>query len=245
MIEVNESLSPIGEVIAAATTAFMAQCLETPRTEFLPTGLPDPPPLGAFVCVGSPGEGASSEDPFGGSDDTDPFAAPSLLRPPDNDVTAVYGVVVYSEIGALEAGRPLTAFGLSEEELRVQQPHLYELLAARFTAALVGYACRDNVVRAALPPRPPRPHSQVRLATERETRDLTIRLDFLRALLSGSAGLMTSFPADDVIAELLRRAAFAHGTAAEIFLLRAGRELAALLPNDYDRLRAIIGRIAG
>jgi len=31
----------------------------------------------------------------------------------------------------------------------------------------------------------------------------------------------------------------------EAFLLRAGRELATLLPGDYDRLRAIVSRVIG
>jgi hypothetical protein len=46
------------------------------------------------------------------------------------------------------------------------------------------------------------------------------------------------------VAALLRRAWRAwHGD--EDFLLRAGRELGLLLPNDYDRLRALVARIVG
>lgn len=43
---------PIGEIIEAGTTAFVAQCLEVPR-EIVPR-LYDPPPFGSFVKLGKP-----------------------------------------------------------------------------------------------------------------------------------------------------------------------------------------------
>ena len=43
---------PIGEIIEAGTTAFVAQCLEVPRE--IVSRLYDPPPFGAFVKIGRP-----------------------------------------------------------------------------------------------------------------------------------------------------------------------------------------------
>ena len=54
---------PIGEIIEAGTTAFVAQCLEVPR-EIVPR-LYDPPPFGSFVKIGKPAP-----------------VMPKLLRPP-------------------------------------------------------------------------------------------------------------------------------------------------------------------
>ena len=56
------SNKPIGEIIEAGTTAFVAQCLEVPR-EIVPR-LYDPPPFGSFVKIGKPA----------------PVAAPPSLR---------------------------------------------------------------------------------------------------------------------------------------------------------------------
>jgi hypothetical protein len=234
---------PIGEVIAAATTAFTAQCIEVPRPDAV-SELPDPPPFGAFVRVG--GESSTvAESPL--PDNFDPFEDAPAPTPgallPGGMGGAVYGVVVHAETGALEAGRPLTAFGLTEEELRSEQPHIYELLATRFTAALVAHDGPDGRVRPYLPPRPPRPHARVYLATDAETRQLTERLDFLRTLLTGGVGA-AAFPADELVAALLRNAWRAHG-GDEAFVVRAGRELASLLPTDYDRLRSLITRVVG
>jgi hypothetical protein len=152
-------------------------------------------------------------------------------------------VVFHAETGALEPGRPLAAFGLDEADLRREQPHIYELLATRFSAVLIAHAGPDGAIRPYLPPRPPRPHSQVFAASDAETCRLTERLDYLRPLLTGGV-TGVAFPAEDLVAALLRNAWRARG-GDEAFLLRAGRELAALLSGDYDRLRAIVTRVVG
>jgi hypothetical protein len=230
---------PVGEVIAATTTGFTAQVIEVPRPEEI-APVPDPPPFGAFVRVGVSPEGAPLPDDF------DPFeTAPAPVRV-TGGATALYGVVCHAEVGALEMGRPLTAFGLDEEELRRDQPQVFELLTARFTAALVAHAGPDGAVRAYLPPRPPRPHARVFLCGDAETVRLTERLEYLRPLLLGGGTVGGAvFPADELVAALLRNARAAHrqigGPDADAaFLERAGRELASLLTGDYDRLRALL-----
>ncbi|HVK05542.1 MAG TPA: hypothetical protein VM490_18855 [Armatimonadaceae bacterium] len=233
---------PVGEVIAATTTGFTAQVIEVPRPEEI-APVPDPPPFGAFVRVGIAPEGVPPPDDF------DPFetapAAPRRLTGGGAAVT-LYGVVCHAEVGALEVGRPLTAFGLDEEELRRDQPQIFELLTARFTAALVAHAGPDGAVRAHLPPRPPRPHARVFLCGDAETVRLTERLDYLRPILLGGGTVGgVAYPADELVAALLRNARAAHreigGPDADAaFLERAGRELAALLASDYDRLRALL-----
>ncbi len=237
---------PIGEVIAANTSQFTAQCIDVPRPDGV-SELPDPPPFGAFVRIG----GGNVRKKAGAAplpDDFDPFETPSpnIMSSGDDSAAVLYGVVFHAEIGALEAGRPLTAFGLDEEALRREQPQIFELLATRFSAVLVAYATDASGagLRPHLPPQPPRPHARVFVATDHETRQLTDRLDYLRPLLSGSSGSTAAYPAEELVAALLRRAWRAHG-GDESFLLRAGRELAALLPTEYDRLRAIVNRILG
>ena len=227
---------PIGEIIAATTSAFTAQCIEVPRPDAV-SELPDPPAFGSFVRVGVRPEAGGLPEDF------DPFVTGPAPPPPDGGgAHTLYGVVYHAETGALEAGRPLTAFGLSEEDLRREQPQIYELLATRFAACLVAHAGPDGTVRPYLPPRPPRPHARVFCCDDGETCALTDRLDYLRGLLLPTGGL--PLPADELVAALLRNAWRARG-GDEAFLVRAGRELAALLPGDYDRLRALVNRIVG
>ncbi len=246
MMMSRESALPIGEVIAASTSQFTAQCIDVPRPDGI-SELPNPPPFGSFLRVG----GVSAPTllrPSKLQDDFDPFeTVPEVLQTPGDDAAGVlYGVVFHAEIGALEAGRPLTAFGLDEESLRREQPQIFELLVTRFSALLVAYApdAENSALRPHLPPRPPRPHARVFTVTDAEVRRLTTRLDYLRPLLLGTGGSAASYPADELVAALLRTAWRAHG-GDEAFLLRAGRELAGLLPTEYDRLRAIVNRILG
>lgn len=236
---------PVGEVIAATTTGFTAQCIEVPRPDAV-SFLPDPPPFGAFVRLGPGPESGEAAAASPLPEDFDPFETPSpadALASSDTAALTLYGVVCHAETGALETGRPLTAFGLDEDELRREQPQIFELLATRFSAALIAHAGADRAVRPYLPPRPPRPHARVFVCDEAETRRLTERLDYLRPLLEPGGGV-APYPADELIPALLRNAWRAWGGDEE-FLIRAGRELAALLPHDYDRLRALINRIVG
>jgi hypothetical protein len=233
---------PLGEVIAATTSTFQAECLDSLRTETLGP-LPEPPPFGSFVRIDARSGQETAAAPTG--DEYDPFVEPqsttAALSP--GDPITLYGVVIGAETGSREPGRLLTAFGLAEEALHESQPQIFELLRTHFSAALIGHSGPDGLIRPYLPPRPPRPHSQVWAATTDETRQLTQRLDFLRPLLAGAGGAF--YPADELVAALLRNAyneAYARDSA---FLLRAGRELATLLPLEYDRLRAILSRITG
>jgi hypothetical protein len=50
-------------------------------------------------------------------------------------------------------------------------------------------------------------------------------------------------PADELLAATLRAAAHARGSAGRDYLVAAGRELASLLKDDYDRLTALLRRI--
>ncbi|MES2460011.1 MAG: hypothetical protein V4671_05455 [Armatimonadota bacterium] len=246
MISSPEFAPPIGEVIAANTSQFTAQCIDVPGSDGV-SDLPDPPPFGVFVRIGGgPAASPSERDAIPLPADFDPFESPSTAIAPisSGDALVLYGVVFHAEIGSLEAGRPLTAFGLDEESLRREQPQIFELLATRFSAVLVAHATNTDGsgIRPHLPPHPPRPHARVYIATESETRHLTERLDYLRPLLLGLNGGATSYPADELVAALLRNAWRAHN-GDDAFLLRAGRELASLLPTDYDRLRSIVNRV--
>lgn len=233
-LSVDLRAAPLGEVVYASTTQLTAQCIVVPPPETV-RALPDPPPFGSVVRIGATVDAPPAPGPY------DPFDT-TPAPPGDEAMATIYAVVFHAETGALEPGRPLTAFGLDEETLRREQPQIYELLATRFSAALVAWAGDDGAIRPYLPPRPPRPHAQVFLAGDEELNRLTERLDFLRGLLLGER--IPGGAADELVAALLRRAWRAAG-GDEAFLLRAGRELASLLASDYHRLRALLQRIVG
>ena len=238
--------APLGEVLLATTTQFTAQCIEVPRPELV-SSLPDPPPFGALVRIlitPSPNNGElGSDSPVIGGQGVifDPFEsapAPAL----DDAPSALFGLVFHAETGAIEPGRPLSALGLTEDELLREQPQIYELLATRFSAALIGWTDAGGRFRASLPPRPPRPHARVLTATPADEKLVVGDLGWLRGLVRGER--VPPGIADELLVAALRRlwGASAEG---EAFALRAGKELSRLLAADYERLRTLLERLVG
>lgn len=189
---------PVGEVVEAATTSFVA---EVPKER-----LHEPPAFGSLVQV----------------------IAGDL---------GIYGLVAAAQTGSTEPGRRATAFGLPLEELRRQQPQIFELLRTTFTALVLGYreAGRCHLV---LPPAPPPVHSFVAACQPAEAVELAEHPAFIRSLLSASGSL----GGDELVAACLRGIYACSGEYA--FLVRAGRELALELHDDHRRLAGILGRIS-
>lgn len=246
--------NPIGEIIEAGTTNFVAQCLEVPRLN--EPRLYDPPPFGSFVKILAPKSSpaaslSSSPLPFleeGADDEDDPFAsahAPRTTAAPGTALpAATYALVYAANTASLEMGRRPSALGFADEdELRRQQPQIFELLRTEFSGLLVAYSEGDGkALRRHLPPKPPRIHSRVLPCEAAEVRALTADLSFLRAVLLPSGGALAGVPSDELAAACLRQARDAQASDQE-FLLRAGRTLAMLLADDYDRLQAILRNI--
>ena len=243
---------PIGEIIEAGTTAFVAQCLEVPR-EIVPR-LYDPPPFGSFVKLGKPAPilepTLNAPEPLdAGNEEEDPFAPafdPPMhaLRSGGGLLPAVYALVYGANTASLEPNRRPSALGFADEdEMRNQQPQIFELLRTEFSGLLIAYSEGEGKpLRRHLPPLPPRIHSRVYACTPDETRILTEDLSFLRGLLLPSGGALAGVPSDELAAACLRQARDAHPDD-QAFLLRAGRTLATLLATDYERLQAILRNV--
>ncbi len=203
----------VGEVIEASTTRFRAQSRE----------LNAPPALGSFVRIpASTGETRSEADPFEG---------------PAWQEGTVYGIVVEAATGSLEPGRRPAAYGLDEEQLRREQPQIFELLVTEFACLVVGHV-EGGAFRDYLPPSPPRIHARVEPCGQEEVCAVTERLEYLRAVIAAP----DCAACDEVIAASVRQACRCRGGDQE-FLVRAGKRLAILLRDDYDRLSAVLRKL--
>ncbi|OGO30637.1 MAG: hypothetical protein A2Z29_11340 [Chloroflexi bacterium RBG_16_56_11] len=159
----------------------------------------------------------------------------SLVRTGD-----IYGVVAGAETTSLEPGRKPIARGkdeASEEAVYESSPQLAKLLRSELTAAVVGFKNGDKVVQY-LPPQPARIHGFVYLCQPDEIRDFSRSFGFLNTLIDADLPV----PDEEVVAATLRQMSQAHGDS-RTFLVAAGKELAALLSNDYLRLKNILGRL--
>ncbi len=236
-----DELEIIGEVIESSTQEFVAESRE----------LHSPPPFGSFVKVGLNGADAlpanQEEDPF----DSFRSAAGSFnagfhstVSGEQSDTSqspvspATYAIVYQATTTPVDTGRKLRAYWKDEDQLREEQPELSEwLLVTNFRAVIIGH-CANGTMCQFLPPQPPKLLTRVHQCSPDEIRRLTSRMDFLRTLIN-----FRNAPTEEVVAACIREAYNAHKQDFD-FLVAAGKELAGLLKDDYDRLQAIMRRVA-
>lgn len=161
----------------------------------------------------------------------------SFVRVPlEEEDLAVYGVVFHVETASLDAAHRPVALNMSRQELREQQPQIFDLLRTDFSVLITGFG-RAGRLHQYLPPRPPQVHDFVYPCTDAEVAALTEAFDFLRTLVQFRQG-----PAEELVAACLREAQRRRG-GDPAFLVAAGRALSQLLRNDYERLSAILSRM--
>jgi hypothetical protein len=161
----------------------------------------------------------------------------SFLTIECNDSNLRIFAVVFNVItGAPDSVHKPLALGMTRDELRSEQPHIFSLLRTDVHAAIVGYE-QDRTVRQHLPPHPPDVHDFVYLSTKEEIIELTQTFDFLRLLMH-----INSVPADELLAATIREARESTDRS-EAFLIAAGQALSQLLQNDYDRLLSLLRKI--
>ncbi|NJK82327.1 MAG: hypothetical protein HC876_15300 [Chloroflexaceae bacterium] len=161
--------------------------------------------------------------------------------------TAIYGLVYEISTGSRDAGgraivrgRTYTGRDLYDDQIYQAHPDLAEVLQTEFSAITVGYI-EDERMYHYLPPHPPPVHYSVYECDASELIKFSESCDFFRGVLfSGQA------PGDELIAATIRRIAQMRqerGSDSRAYLVHAGRELARLLKDDYDRLAALLRRI--
>lgn len=148
----------------------------------------------------------------------------------------VYAITYDVVTESLEPNRRPTAYGKTEEDLRLEQPQIFELLRTEFTSLVIGYR-DDNGIAQLLPPQPPRIHSFVHFCSAEEIANFTDRSHYLRPIFN-----QARVPADELTIAAIRNAYRARGENGQ-YLVRAGKEVSRLLKDDYARLHSILERI--
>jgi hypothetical protein len=160
-----------------------------------------------------------------------------------DDTMVVYGLVYEIRTGSKEPGgravvrgRTYTGRELYDAEIYHEHPDLSEVLQTEFSALTVGFNAQRRIYHY-LPPQPPPVHYSVYPCDAAELLAFCESSDFFRSVL-----FATQIPSDEVLAATIRNAAQAHHNPRS-YLVEAGRELASLLKDDYDRLNALLRRI--
>ena len=154
--------------------------------------------------------------------------------------TPVYGVVSEVRTASLDPARHPIARGRDEETedaVYESNPQLARLLSTEFRALVVGYSLDGRLMRF-LAPTPPRIHAFVYSCAGEEVRSFSSSLEFVPILLSAPVDSH-----DDVASSFIRQASVHHPEPRK-FLVEAGRELAALLGRDTQRLNGLLKRLS-
>lgn len=153
----------------------------------------------------------------------------------------IYGIVFHASTSSLEPGRKPLARGkdeATEEAVYQSSPQLAKLLRSEFGAVAVGFRYADGL-RYYLPPQPAKIHAFVYLCQPDEIKEFSQSFDFLDILVNAALPI----PTEELIAATLRQMSQVQDDP-RAFLLVAGKELATLLSNQYDRLKSILGRLS-
>ena len=162
----------------------------------------------------------------------------SLVR--SGDDTPIYGIVHEVATRSMDPARHPIPRGQdqdTEEAVYLSNPQLNRLLLTEFRSIVVGHQS-DGVLRRYVAPLPPRIHSFVYRCPDDELRTFSGALDFMPAILAAPIGAP-----DDVLACFLRQAAASHPEP-ERFLVQAGKELAAHLGGQLQRLNNVLRRLS-
>jgi hypothetical protein len=156
---------------------------------------------------------------------------------------SVYGLVYEIRTGSKEPGgravvrgRTYSGRNLYDDEIYAEHPDLAEVLQTEFAVITVGFCEHDRVFQY-LPPQPPPVHYSVYECDADEVARFSAASDFFRAVLFAA-----HIPSDELLGATIRAAARARPDG-PTYLVQAGRELAGLLKDDYDRLAALLRRI--
>lgn len=164
----------------------------------------------------------------------------SLLKARCRDGAAeVYGIVFDVSTGSEPPGAHVQvrgSEGLRDHEIYDALPDLKEIMCTRVSVLTVGF--RDGTgIRQYLPPQPPPLHYSAYACLAQEVGLFSEQLDYLRTILTAQ-----HVPADELAAAAVRQAC-ACRPGDPGYALRAGRQVALLLKDDYDRLRAILAHL--
>jgi hypothetical protein len=150
----------------------------------------------------------------------------------------IFGVVYNAATSSIDPGRRPIARGkdeLNEDEIYRSSPQLLKLLRSEFNVLVVGYSQNAKVFQY-LPPLPAHLHSFVHQCSAEEVKQFSRSFDFLNILLTARMDI----PPSELISACLRQMGQVYGAERHAFLVSAGKELAALLCDDYTQLKAIL-----
>jgi len=150
----------------------------------------------------------------------------------------VFGLVHQVQTGSTDSTHQPIAYQKTEEELKRDQPQIFEFLRTTFSCIIVGYQEKGRMLYM-LGPQPVKIHTMVRLAQDDEYKNFFVSDHYLPLLFAASNAMVSS---DELFLSLLRHQA-ELGMLHEQRLDQLITTFCMLTNNDYVRLKLLLQRI--
>lgn len=163
----------------------------------------------------------------------------SLVKTADGE-TELYGIVYNAATAGIEPGRRPVVRGKNEpdeEAVFNSNPQLKKLLRSEFNVIIVGYRYGERFYYY-LPSRPAHIHGFVYSCQVEEAKLFSASLEFLDVIFNTRLAL----PAEEIAGAALRQMSLAYEEPRR-FLVNAGKHLAVILGDDFNRLRIVLGKL--
>lgn len=214
---------PFAEIIESSCSKFLAQTWD-PQGEAL---------LGGLVEVSTKNTNTFGTNKFG----TNIFG------------TNIFGIITSIQTGSQDPMRYPFTYKKTEEELKREQPQIFEFLKTTFDVQIVGTTkTTDNVINYNLPLTPPKIHSFVRNSDAQTIKKFFSKTDFLSLLFSAQISNL-----DEILLIILKslklnktglnKTSLNKNDKNEFCLNKFCRDFALLSGNDYKRLKLFLKRV--
>lgn len=150
----------------------------------------------------------------------------------------LFGLVHGIETGSLDPVRRPIAYRKTEQELRQEQPQIFEFLCTTFTCLAIGYGHNDRIVYATAP-QPAQIHAFVGPAERAVYERFFAGHEYIPLLFSQGAQVVNM---DELLLALLRRAHSMELLTRESLAAFIER-FSLLTGNDYRRLKLFLQRV--
>ena len=148
----------------------------------------------------------------------------------------IYGIVSGAYTGSMDGVSKAKAFFKSLEELKMEQPQIFELLRTEFSCVVVGYE-EAGRYHPYYPPSHPGLHLPVEEADDLEVLTISQYLNYLDKTLNDPSG-----NGEELTAAVIRTTARLQ-TDPRAYVIKVGRELLRIMNYDTQRLKSVFERV--
>ena len=150
----------------------------------------------------------------------------------------IFGLVHQVQTGSADSTHQPIAYQKTEEELKRDQPQIFEFLRTTFSCIIIGYQEKERIF-SMLGPEPVKIHTMVRLAMDDEYKNFFVSDHYLPLLFAAGNATISN---DELFLAVLRRQA-ELGMLREETLDQLITTFCMLTNNDYVRLKLLLQRI--